>query len=43
VASPNVPFTGAGTGTAAGVLGDRFAAVSRGREIIIRASYRFGQ
>jgi len=43
VASPNVPFTGSGTGTAAGVLGDRFASVSRGREIMIRASYRFGQ
>lgn len=43
VASPNVPFTGGGTGTAAGVLGDRYAAMSRGREIMIRASVKFGQ
>jgi iron complex outermembrane recepter protein len=41
VASPNAPFTGSGTGTAVGVLGDRFAAVSRGRELWIQASYRF--
>jgi iron complex outermembrane receptor protein len=41
VASPNAPFTGAGTGTAAGVLGDRFASISRGRELLIQASYRF--
>jgi iron complex outermembrane receptor protein len=43
VASPNVPFTGGGTGTAAGVLGDRYAAMSRGREIMIRATVKFGQ
>jgi iron complex outermembrane receptor protein len=30
-----------GTGTAAGVLGDRFAAVSRGREYLFQVSYRF--
>lgn len=43
VASPNVPFTGSGTGTPAGVLGDRFAVVSRGREIMLRLSYKFSQ
>jgi len=43
VASPNVPFTGGGAGTAAGVLGDRFAVVSRGRELMLRVSYKFGQ
>ncbi len=43
VASTDVPFTGSGTGTAAGVPGDRFAAVSRGREVMIRLSYKFGQ
>jgi iron complex outermembrane receptor protein len=45
LAAPNVPFTGSspmtGTGTAAGVLGDRFAAVSRGREYLFQVSYRF--
>jgi iron complex outermembrane receptor protein len=40
-ASANVPFTGSGTGTSAGVLGDRFASVSRGREVILRVSYKF--
>lgn len=43
VASTDVPFTGSGTGTAAGVPGDRFAAVSRGREVMIRLTYKFGQ
>jgi iron complex outermembrane receptor protein len=43
VASPNVPFTGGGTGTAAGVLGDRFAAVSRGREILLQIGYKFSR
>jgi len=43
VAAPNVPFTGSGTGTAAGVLGDRFASVNRGREVMVRVSYKFGQ
>jgi iron complex outermembrane recepter protein len=42
VASPNVPFTGSGTGTAVGVLGDRFAALSRGREYLFQATYKFG-
>jgi iron complex outermembrane receptor protein len=42
-ASANVPFTGGGTGTPAGALGDRFASVGRGREILLRASYKFGQ
>lgn len=44
VASPNVPFTpitGNATGTPQGVLGDRFAAVSRGREYLFQASYKF--
>ena len=40
VASADVPFTG--TGTAAGSLGDRFASVSRGREVMIQASFKFG-
>ena len=43
VASPNVPFTGGGTGTAAGVLGDRFAGVSRGREYLLQFSLMFGK
>ena len=41
VSSSNAPFSGSGTATAVGVLGDRFAAVSRGRELMIRASYRY--
>ena len=41
VATTDVPFTGSGTGTDAGVRGDRFAAVSRGREVMIRLSYKF--
>jgi iron complex outermembrane recepter protein len=43
VAEPGVPFTGSGTGTAAGVLGDRFGAVSRGREILFQIGYKFGR
>jgi iron complex outermembrane receptor protein len=43
VASPNVPFTGSGTGTDAGALGDRFASISRGREIMVRGTVKFGQ
>lgn len=39
--SDNVPFTGGGQGTAGGVLGDRDAALSRGREIMLRLSYKF--
>jgi len=42
VASPGVPFTGSGTGTAAGVTNDRFGAVSRGREILFQVGYKFG-
>ena len=42
VASTDVPFTGSGTGTAAGVLGDRFASVSRGREVMVQISFKFG-
>ncbi|WP_159979008.1 MULTISPECIES: TonB-dependent receptor [unclassified Novosphingobium] len=41
-ASPDVPFTGSGTGTDTGVLADRFATVSRGREILIQVAYKFG-
>jgi iron complex outermembrane receptor protein len=41
VGSSNAPFSGSGTGSAVGMLGDRFAAVSRGREIMIRASYKY--
>ena len=43
VASTDVPFTGSGTGTAAGSLGDRFASVSRGREVMLQVSFKFGQ
>lgn len=42
VASSDAPFTGSGTGTAAGVLGDRFASLSRGREIMVQATFKFG-
>lgn len=45
VASPNVPFTplgNAGTGTANGTLGDRFAYLGRGREILLQVSFKFG-
>lgn len=42
-ASTDVPFTGSGTGTAAGVLGDRFASIGRGREVLVQVAYRFGQ
>ena len=41
VASTNVPFTGGGTGTAAGQLGDRYASVSRGREVMLQLSAKF--
>lgn len=43
VASTDVPFTGSGTGTVGGVPGDRFAAVSRGREVMVRLTYKIGQ
>lgn len=43
VAAPNVPFTGSGTGTAGpSVLGDRFAALSGGREYQFQVSYKLG-
>lgn len=45
VASPNVPFTplgNAGTGTANGTLGDRFAYLGRGREILLQVAFKFG-
>lgn len=40
-ASADVPFTGGAPGS--GLLGDRFASVSRGREIMLRASVKFGK
>lgn len=40
VASTDVPFTGGAAGT--GILGDRYASVSRGRELMLRLSYKFG-
>lgn len=43
VASADVPFTGSGTGTPGGSLGDRFSSVSRGREILLQVSYKFGR
>jgi iron complex outermembrane receptor protein len=43
VAAPGVPFTGSGTGTTVGVLGDRYAALSRGREYLGQVSYKFGK
>ena len=42
VQSNDMPFTGTPAGGVAGVLGDRYANVSRGREIMLRATYRFG-
>jgi iron complex outermembrane recepter protein len=42
VAAPNVPFTGSGAGGVTGDLGDRFAAVSRGKEFYFQVSYKFG-
>lgn len=41
VGSSNAAFSGSGTGAAVGTLGDRIAAVSRGRELMIRASYKY--
>lgn len=41
-ASTDVPFTGSGTGTAAGVLGDRYASMGRGREILLQIGFKFG-
>ncbi|WP_157219426.1 TonB-dependent receptor [Flavisphingomonas formosensis] len=42
VASTDVPFTGSAAGGATGVLGDRYAAVARGRELMARVTYKFG-
>ncbi|WP_156681266.1 TonB-dependent receptor [Sphingomonas profundi] len=43
VRSTDVPFTGSAPGAAAvGTLGDTAAPVSRGRETMLRLSYRFG-
>jgi len=41
VASPGAPFTGSGQGIDNAVIGDRFASVSRGREILLQLSYNF--
>jgi iron complex outermembrane receptor protein len=41
VNSGDAPFTGSGTGTPAAVRADTFAVVGRGREIMLRASYKF--
>jgi iron complex outermembrane receptor protein len=41
VGSINAPFTGSGTATAEGVPGDRAASVSRGREIMLRVSFKY--
>lgn len=39
----DAPFTGTAAGVVPGILGDTVASVSRGREILLRASYRFGE
>jgi iron complex outermembrane receptor protein len=41
VNSVDVPFTGSGTGTAAGIRADTMAVVDRGREIMLMASYKY--
>lgn len=41
-ASTDVPFTGGGTGTPAGALGDRYASMGRGREILLQVGFKFG-
>jgi iron complex outermembrane recepter protein len=38
-----VPFTGSGTATANGVLADYQAVVDRGRQVMLRVSYKFGK
>ena len=44
VRSSDTPFTGTAPGAAAvGVLGDTAASVGRGRELMVRVSYRFGK
>jgi iron complex outermembrane recepter protein len=43
VASTDVPFTGGAAGGTTGVLGDRYASVSRGREAMVRVSYKFSK
>ena len=39
----DVPFTGSAQGGVTGTLGDRYANVSRGREVMLRLSYKFGR
>jgi iron complex outermembrane receptor protein len=41
VGAVNAPFTGSGTGTANGVQGDWIAAVTHGREVMIRAADKY--
>ena len=36
------PFAGSGTGTNTGIVSDRIASLSRGREVLFRLTYRFG-
>jgi hypothetical protein len=43
VASPNVPFKGNTPPAVPAVLGDPFASVSRGRELLMEVSYKFGK
>lgn len=38
-----VPFTGSGTATASGVLGDFQATIDRGRQVMVRLSFKLGQ
>ncbi len=42
VQSNDMPFTGSPAGGVTGTLGDRYANVSRGREVMFRVTYRFG-
>lgn len=41
VASPDVPFTGTSPGVVPEVLGDRFASIGRGRELMLRVSFKY--
>lgn len=43
VATADVPFTGTDPAMAAGLLGDRFGSVSRGREFLLQVAFKFGQ
>lgn len=41
IASPDVPFTGTDFGIVPGVLGDRYAAMGRGRELMVRVGFKY--